>query len=175
IRKFGKVLGEFIGVQPYQNWQKAFDPLLAPGSRNYWKSHNFTEISEGAIDVTMKYVSKLPSSQCEIFFGQIGAATTRKQKNATAYSHRDAIWVCNVHGRWENAADDKKIIEWSRGFFNDAAPFASAGAYVNFLTDDEGERVRSAYGPSYQKLVKIKRKYDPENLFRMNQNISPGK
>jgi FAD/FMN-containing dehydrogenase len=175
IRKLGKVLGEFIGVQPYKNWQSAFDPLLTPGSRNYWKSHNFTEISDGAIDVTVKYISKLPSPQCEIFFGLIGAATTRKSKSATAYAHRDAIWVCNVHGRWENADDDKKVIDWARGFFKDATPFATGGAYVNFLTDDEGERVRAAYGPSYQKLVKVKRKFDPQNLFRVNQNISPAK
>lgn len=175
IRHFGQVVGEFIGVQPYKNWQQAFDPLLTPGSRNYWKSHNFTEISDGAIDVTIKYVSKLPTSQCEIFFGQIGAATTRPSKHAMAYSHRDAIWVCNVHGRWEDAADDKKVIEWARGFFNEAAQFATGGAYVNFLTDDEKDRVGAAYGSSLKKLVKVKKKYDPENLFRVNQNISPKK
>jgi len=175
IRKFGAVLGEFIGVQPYKNWQGAFDPLLAPGARNYWKSHNFTEIRDGAIDVTVKYVSKLPSPQCEIFFGLIGAATTRPAKSAMAYSHRDAIYVCNVHGRWENAADDKKCIEWARGFFKDAAPFATGGVYVNFLTEEETDRLRAAYGPGYNRLVKVKKKYDPQNLFRMNQNIAPAK
>jgi len=175
IRKFGTVLGEHIGVQPYKNWQKAFDPLLTPGARNYWKSHNFTDIRDGAIDVTVNYVSKLPSPQCEIFFGLIGGATTRPAKTAMAYSHRDAIYVCNVHGRWENPADDKKCIEWARGFFKDAAKFATGGVYVNFLTEEETDRVQAAYGPGYKKLVKAKKKYDPQNLFRVNQNIAPAK
>jgi FAD/FMN-containing dehydrogenase len=77
----------------------------------------------------------------------------------------------NVHGRWEDPADDKRCIGWARDFFHAAAPFASGRVYVDFLTADEGDRVRSAYGPSYERLARIKRKYDPNNLFRMNQNI----
>jgi FAD/FMN-containing dehydrogenase len=79
----------------------------------------------------------------------------------------------NVHGRWEHAADDKRCIAWARDFFNASAPFASGGVYVNFLTADEGDRVRSAYGPNYDRLARVKSKYDPDNLFRMNQNIRP--
>lgn len=93
--------------------------------------------------------------------------------DATAYSHRDAIYVCNVHGRWETAAEDQPCIDWARGFFRDATPFATGGVYVNFLTDDEVDRIRAAYGPGYDRLVAIKKKYDPDNLFRMNQNIRP--
>lgn len=173
IRKLGTILGEFVGMQPYTAWQKAFDPLLAPGARNYWKSHNFAELSDGAIDVAVKYVEMLPSPHCEIFFGLIGGATTRPKPEATAYCHRDAIYVCNVHGRWENAEDDQKCIDWARGFFREAAPYASGGVYVNFLTDDEPERIQSAYGQGYDRLVAIKERYDPDNLFRMNQNIRP--
>ena len=174
LRKLGPVLGEFIGMQPYTAWQQTFDPLLAPGARNYWKSHNFADLSDGAIDVAVKYVKSLPSPHCEIFFGLIGGATARPMPDATAYSHRDAVYVCNVHGRWETAAEDQKCTEWARGFFRDAAPFATGGVYVNFLTDDEPERVRAAYGPGYDRLVAAKKKYDPDNLFRMNQNIRPG-
>jgi FAD/FMN-containing dehydrogenase len=175
LRKLGTVLGEFAVMQPYTAWQQTFDPLLAPGARNYWKSHNFTDLSDGAIDVAVKYVQSLPSPHCEIFFGLIGGATTHPRPDATAYSHRDAIYVCNVHGRWETAAEDQKGTEWARGFFKDAAPYATGGVYVNFLTDDEPERVRAAYGPGYDRLVAAKNKYDPGNLFRMNQNIRPGK
>ena len=104
-------------MQPYTAWQKTFDPSLTPGARNYWKSHNFIDLSDGAIDVAVQYVQNLPSPQCEIFFGLIGGATTRPAPDATAYSHRDAIYVCNVHGRWETAAEDQKCIDWARGFF----------------------------------------------------------
>ena len=173
IRKFGTVLGEHVGVQPYRAWQKAFDPLLTPGARNYWKSHNFKELSGGAIDVVVKYVGNLPSPHCEIFFGLIGGATMRPAPEATAYSHRDALYVCNVHGRWETAAEDKKCIDWARGFFRDATPFATGGVYVNFLTDDESDRIKAAYGSGYERLAAVKQKYDPQNLFRVNQNIRP--
>ena len=175
VRHFGKSVGEFMGMQPYRNWQQAFDPLLTPGARNYWKSHNFAELSDGAIDVTLKYVAKLPSPHCEIFFGGIGGATMKPAKDATAYSHRDTLYACNVHSRWETAAEDKACIEWARGFFKDAAPFATGGVYVNFMTEDESDRVQSAYGSNYKKLAEIKQKYDPQNLFRVNQNIQPGR
>ena len=173
MRKLGTVLGEHIGVQPYTAWQQAFDPLLTPGARNYWKSHNFVELSDGAIDAAVRYAQNCPSPHGEIFFGLLGGATTRPAPDATAYSHRNAIYVCNVHSRWETAPDDKKCIDWARAFFRDAAPYATGGVYVNFLTDDESDRIKAAYGPGYDRLAAVKTKYDPENLFRMNQNIRP--
>jgi FAD/FMN-containing dehydrogenase len=173
LRKFGTPLGEHVGVQPYVAWQQAFDPLLTPGARNYWKSHNFSTLKDGLFDAVIEYIGKLPSPQCEIFFGAIGGATTRPAPDSAAYAHRDAQFVMNVHGRWENPADDKRCIGWARDFFNASAPFASGGVYVNFLTADEGDRVRSAYGPNYDRLAQVKRKYDPVNLFRVNQNIQP--
>ena len=173
LRKFGTPLGEHVGVQPYVAWQQAFDPLLTAGARNYWKSHNFSTLEDGLFDAVIAYIGKLPSPQCEIFFGAIGGATTRPAPGSAAYAHRDAKFVMNVHGRWEDPADDKLCIGWARDFFNASAPFASSGVYVNFLTADEGDRVRSAYGPNYDRLAQVKRKYDPDNLFRMNQNIEP--
>ncbi|HEV8500539.1 MAG TPA: FAD-binding oxidoreductase, partial [Casimicrobiaceae bacterium] len=173
LRKFGPALGEHIGVQPYVAWQQAFDPLLTPGARNYWKSHNFTELKDELLDKVIEYVGKLPSPECEIFFGAIGAATTRMAPDATAYAHRDARYVMNVHGRWRDAADDQHCIAWARDYFKASAPFASGGVYVNFLTAEEGDRVRAAYGPSFDRLARIKRKYDPDNLFRTNWNIKP--
>ena len=173
LRKFGTVLGEHVGVQPYVAWQQAFDPLLAPGARNYWKSHNFTTLDDRLFDAVIEYIGKLPSSQCEIFFAAIGGATARPAADACAYAHRDAQFVMNVHGRWDDAADDESGIRWARDFFNASAPYASGGVYVNFLTADEGDRVRSAYGPNYDRLVRVKRQYDPANLFSVNQNIRP--
>jgi FAD/FMN-containing dehydrogenase len=173
LRRFGTPLGEHVGVQPYVAWQQVFDPLLTAGARNYWKSHNLSMLEDGLFDVVIAYVETLPSPQCEIFIAAIGGATTRPAPDSMAYAQRDATFVMNVHSRWEDPADDERCIGWARDFFNASAPFATGGAYVNFLTADEGDRVRSAYGPNYDRLAQVKRQYDPDNLFRMNQNIAP--
>ncbi|MBZ5569021.1 MAG: FAD-binding oxidoreductase [Acidobacteriia bacterium] len=171
LRRFGDVLGEHVGAMPYTQWQQAFDPLLTPGARNYWKSHNFTELSDGALDTMIEYAGKLPSPQCEIFLGLIAGVANGVPSDATAYSSRDAKFVMNVHGRWENAAQDEKCIAWSRAFFKAAAPYASQGAYVNFMTEEESDRIASAYGGNYARLLQVKKRYDPENIFHLNQNI----
>ena len=173
LRGFGTAHGEHVGVQPYVAWQQAFDPLLARGARNYWKSHNFSKLSDGAIDAIVEYAAKLPSPHCEIFVGSIGGQTARVAADAMAYSSRDANYVMNVHGRWESAAEDERCIAWAREFFAKSQPFASGGAYINFLTEDETDRVAFAYGKGYDRLVELKKKYDPTNFFRMNQNIRP--
>jgi FAD/FMN-containing dehydrogenase len=173
LRGFGAAHGEHIGVQPYTAWQQAFDPLLARGARNYWKSHNFSRLSDGAIDTIIEYARTLPSPHCEIFIGTIGGQTARVAPEAMAYSSRDANYVMNVHGRWESAAEDQRCIGWARAFFSKSKPFASSGAYINFLTQEETDRIASAYGATYNRLVELKKKYDPTNFFQMNQNIKP--
>jgi len=173
LREFGTVLGEHIGVQPYVAWQQAFDPLLVKGARNYWKSHNFSQLNEGVIDAIVESAAKLPSPHCEIFIGTIGGQTASVAPDAMAYSNRDANYVMNVHGRWETAAEDERCIAWARDFFAKSQPFASRGAYINFLTQDETDRIAFAYGATWDRLVELKNKYDPTNLFRMNQNIKP--
>ena len=173
LRGFGDAHGEHIGAQPYVQWQQAFDPLLTPGARNYWKSHNFKELSEGALDSIIQFAGKLPTPQCEIFIGHIAGAGNRIPADAAAWGHRDTRLVLNVHGRWDDPADDKRCIAWAREFFKASAPYASAGAYVNFMTEDEADRVTAAYGSNYARLVQIKQKHDPDNVFHMNQNIKP--
>ena len=125
------------------------------------------------MDAIIEYAGKLPSPQCEIFIGHIAGAANRVAPDAMAYAHRDAKFVLNVHGRWDSPAQDAICIEWARAFFNASAPYASAGAYVNFMTEEEGNRVAAAYGSNYDRLVQIKRRYDPENVFHLNQNIKP--
>ena len=171
--KFGVPVGGHVGVQPYTAWQQAFDPLLTAGARNYWKSHNLSKLEDGLFDVVIDYANKQPSPQCEIFIAALGGATALPEPESAAYPNRDTQFVMNVHGRWEDQADDSRCVGWARNFFNDSAPFASGSVYVNFLTADEGIRVRAAYGPNYDRLVRVKREYDPDNLFRMNQNIKP--
>lgn len=173
VRAFGEPYGAHLGPMPYAMWQSAFDPLLAPGARNYWKSHNFDELPDGLLDAVLDAMASLPSPQCEIFFGQIGGKTCDVPVDATAYCGRDAKYVMNVHARWTDAGDDERCIEWARAFFQASAPFALGSVYVNFLTQDEGTRINAAYGPNYERLAAIKSRYDPTNLFRHNQNILP--
>ncbi|MFS2005104.1 FAD-binding oxidoreductase [Duganella sp. CT11-25] len=173
IGKFGQPLGMHVGAVPYAAWQQAFDPLLTPGSRNYWKSHNFTQLSDQAIDTVIRYAGNLPTPQCEIFLGLLGAQAGRPAPQETAYPHRDALYVMNVHTRWETPDEDSRCIAWAREFFTASAPYATGSVYVNFLTQDEGERVADAYGDNYRRLAQIKMKYDPDNVFRNNQNIRP--
>ena len=173
LKSFGEPYGDHIGVMPYTEWQQSFDPLLTPGSRNYWKSHNFTELTDQALDIMIEYAGTLPSPQCEIFIAHISGAANRVATDAMAYGARDTQYVLNVHARWDDVANDDICIDWSRSFFNATKPYASAGAYVNFMTEDEGGRVASAYGSNYERLVEVKRKYDPGNILHVNQNIKP--
>jgi FAD/FMN-containing dehydrogenase len=174
FRAIGKPIADVVGPAPYEAWQTAFDPLLTEGARNYWKSHAFTELGDPLIDVLVQAVRKLPSPQCEIFIAGLGGAINRVPVEATAYPHRDVHFVVNVHARWSRPEEDETCIGWARGIYDAAAPFATGGVYVNFMPDDEIQRVRSgAYGPNYDRLAKIKAQYDPKNLFRMNQNVVP--
>jgi len=172
LRDFGDPIADVIGPHPFTGWQTAFDPLLTPGARNYWKSHNFTELPDGLIDTALDYAGRLPSDQTEIFFGRLGGAVNDVAPDATAYPHRDAEYVMNVHARWETAAEDEKCVAWAREYFDASAPYATGGVYVNFVPDGESP-LAEAYGPNYERLVQLKRKYDPNNLFRLNQNIVP--
>ncbi len=172
LRKFGQPIADIVGPMPFAGFQQLFDPLLTAGARNYWKSHNFTELSDGAMDTLIDYAGKLPTPLSEIFVGHLGGAINRVKKNATAYPHRDANFVMNVHTRWEDKAADAQCIEWARKLFDATAKFATGGVYVNFISEGE-ERVPSAFGANYKKLAAIKKKYDPSNFFRTNQNIKP--
>ena len=173
VRSFGDAYGENIGVKPYAEWQQAFDPLLTRGARNYWKTHNLTELSDRALDTFIEFADKLPTSQCDIFIALISGAPNRITPDAMAYFHRDAKFVLSVHARWDDAEQDEICIAWAREFFQASAPYASAGAYVNFMTEEEGDRVAVVYGSNYERLVQLKNQYDPKNIFHLNQNIKP--
>lgn len=173
LRALGEPIADVIGMMPFAGWQTAFDPLLTPGAHNYWKSHNFAELSDGLVDTLTSNVANLPTGECEIFIGQLGGATGRVATDATAFPHRDAKFVMNVHTRWRDKADEQRSVAWARELFAEAAPYATGGVYVNFMPEDETDRVASAYGPNYARLAALKAKYDPGNLFRLNQNVAP--
>ena len=175
LRALGKPIADIIGPMPFLAWQQVLDPLLAPGMRNYWKSHSFTQLSDGAIDTLIEFGKKLPSPDCEIAFAQLGGAINGVPPAATAYPHRDLQYVVNIHTRWARPADDETCIAWARDLFDALTPHATGGVYVNFMPEEEAQRVRAgAYGANYDRLARLKAKYDSENLFRVNQNIRPG-
>lgn len=175
LRNFHKPLADLVAPHPFTVWQAVLDPLLTPGMRNYWKSHDLREVSDGLIDLLVDYARRIPDPQTEIALAQIGGAVSKVPPETTAYWHRDAQFVLNAHGRWEDPAKDSDCIAWARELFHAATPFATGGVYVNFMTQDEPERIRAAYGVNYERLGQIKSRYDPTNFFRMNQNIRPTK
>jgi len=173
LRSLGKPIADVMGPHSFVGWQSAFDPLLTPGARNYWKTHDFTALSDDAIDIFIDAVSRLPGPECEVFVAHVGGAMARVKPGATAYPFRDAHFIMNVHTRWRDAADDNACLAWARGLYDDIAPFATGSAYVNFMPEDEKDRIAKVYGDNYHRLVEAKRRWDPENRFRMNQNIDP--
>ena len=173
VLRFGDPIGSALGPTPYAGFQSAFDPLLTPGGRNYWKSNNFSALTDAALDLMITATARLPGPECEIFVAQLGGAMARVKPAATAFVGRDARYIMNVHGRWSDARDDERVRAWARRAFEDAAPHATGSGYVNFLTEDEAERVAASYGTNYPRLQALKQRFDPGNLFRMNLNIAP--
>ena len=174
LRSYGSPHGEHVGVIPFAGFQQAFDPLLTPGARNYWKSHNFASLEDGVMAEVLSAVETLPTPQTEIFIAQVGGAAARLPVESTAYPHRDAAYVLNVHTRWEDASDDRLCIDWARAFFDATAPYSTGGVYMNFVSEaTDAARVQAAYGSSYPRLQELKAKYDPDNAFRTNLNVRP--
>lgn len=173
LRALGTPIADVIAPHPFTAWQAAFDPLLTPGARNYWKSHDLDDLSPGAIDRIIGAVRALPTAECEVFIAHLGGAMTRIAAEATAWPNRRPHFVMNAHARWREPEEDAACIDWARGLFDAIAPFASGSVYVNFMPGDETDTIESAYGANYRRLAEIKRRYDPDNLFRSNQNIRP--
>lgn len=172
LKVLGQPIGDGFGAYPFSGFQQTFDPLLTSGARNYWKSHNFTELSDGLIGQLIDYAGRLPSAQSEIFIAQMGGAINRISPDATAYPHRDVEFIMNVHTRWDTADQDAACVTWAREFYAATEPFATGGVYVNFISEGD-DRVRSAYGINYDRLSQVKANYDPDNFFRLNQNVRP--
>jgi len=165
--------GEHFGMTPWPAWQSGFDALVAHGARNYWKSHHLKALSDGCVDQILSFAESLPSDECEIFIPHMEGAPSRIAADATAFSHRSTPFVLNIHTRWRNNADDERCIAWAKSFHESTDPFAQ-GVYVNFLSDEGEVRVKDAYTDAvWTKLVQLKDKYDPTNMFSMNQNIKP--
>jgi FAD/FMN-containing dehydrogenase len=171
VRTVTPSVGEHIGETPWLTWQSLFDPLAGHGARNYWKSHHLQNLSDRCIDRIVEFAGRLPSPECEIFIPHMEGTPARVADDATAYGYRHVPFVMNIHTRWQNAADDQRCMTWARAFHDSTREFAE-GVYVNFMGQEGDERVKDAYLPAvWQRLVEVKNRWDPQNVFRMNQNI----
>lgn len=176
LREFGPPLADLIRPMSYVEAQSMLDAAIPPsGFRSYWKSHFLKEIPDQAIDVIVSSFTRVPSPRTAILFQQFGGEVSRVREDATAFGHRkDGQYDFIIFSLWQNPSDDGVNISWTRELWDEMKPFSPGGVYVNNLGDDEPEgRVRAAYGPNYDRLVVLKNKYDPTNLFRLNQNINP--
>lgn len=158
---------------PFTQWQKAFDPLLTEGARNYWKSHDVAEVSDPAAGVIASAVEALPTDECEVFFGHIGGQATRFATTDTAWPNRSSHFAVNAHTRWRDPADDGRCVAWARRLYDALTPHAMGSRYVNSIAKGDGGDIRELYGENFERLASIKAAVDPQNLFRANINIVP--
>lgn len=172
LKAFGPPVMDMMGPLPYVALQQANDPSAPAGMQNYWKAAFLQELSDETIDAMIEYATHATSPLSMIHIHQLGGAMNRVAADATAFGHRDGGFVVNIIGAWLAPGDNEKHIDWARSLFAALQP-VTGGAYINFLGDEGEARVRSAYGPNYERLVALKNKYDPTNLFRLNQNIPP--
>ncbi len=172
LREFGEPIADAVAPTPYVAAQRAVDDLYAKGLRNYWKSHNFVDLSDAALDTIVEYARRLPTPQSDLLISHLGGIINDTAQDGTAYPHRDISFVVTPGGRWEDPAQDEAPIAWVRECFDALTEDATGGSYVNFVAEGAG-REREAFGPNYNRLVELKNKYDPTNFFRLNQNIIP--
>jgi FAD/FMN-containing dehydrogenase len=175
LRASGPLLADQLGPIPYTALQSIPENFNPPGMRNYWKSDYLTQLSDDAIDLLVEEYPSVPAPYTHVIIEQMGGAVSRIREDDTAVSHRDARYNAAIIGMWAEPAEDERTIGWVRRLWESLRPFTSGGVYVNYQMADEGEdRLRGAYGPEkYERLVALKDKYDPTNLFRLNQNIRP--
>ncbi len=175
IKEFGPPAVDMIGLMPYTAVQTMFDAGTPPGNRNYWRSNFLNEISDEVIDVILANADGLPSNAYSfLFFEHMEGAVARVDVRDTAFANRDAKYNFSIFSAWTDRAEDDRYITWTRAFGDAMKTLATGAGYVNYMTGDEGTaRVRATYGINYDRLIAVKRKYDPTNFFSGNQNITP--
>lgn len=173
LRRFGAPLADLVVPMSYTALQSASDASYPDGQRNYWKSHYVDEITDDGIALLMEHAPRMPSALSSFYFQHLGGAIGRPGPDAAAFGHRDAVFDFNILAVWQDAAEDGENIAWARDLHAAMQPHAT-GVYVNNLGVEGADRVRAAYAPAtYARLVALKDRYDPENVFRLNQNVVP--
>lgn len=163
---------DLVGLRPYAEFQRMIDD--PPGLRNYWSGDYLQALPDAAIEIFAEQSGRMPSpSACQSILFPWGGAVARATAEDTPMAQREARWVSHPFALWENPADDAAHIDWAREITAALKPFTSGGVYLNFIGDEGAERVRAAFGDSYERLAQIKAVYDPDNFFHRNQNIRP--
>jgi FAD/FMN-containing dehydrogenase len=173
VRSFRKPAFEFFVPMPMPMLQSMFDGLYPPGLQWYWKADFVNQLSDEAIAKHVQHGSKLPNMFSTMHMYPINGAAHRVSNSETPWSYRDAQWSQVIVGVDPDPANRDAITEWARNYYNDLHPYGAGGAYVNFMMDEGEDRIRATYRGNYDRLAAIKAKYDPENFFRVNQNIRP--
>lgn len=174
IKDFGPPIVDALGPMPYTAQQSMLDAGFPKGERVYWKSTFLTGLSEEAMDFIVEHGSRLPTPASAIVVEHFHGAVNRVGPDETAFPERGAAFNVALVGSCSDEADQERCRTWVRGVYDALQPFSTGGVYVNYLgVDDDAERVLAAFGTNYERLAGIKQKFDPDNLFRANQNISP--
>lgn len=174
LRSWGSPLMDTIDVLPYPQMNTLLDDGTPRGARNYWKAAFVTELSDEVIELVADAFRRTPSPLNQIIVEHLHGAVSRVAPTATAYPHRGPGYSVGIIGQWLEATDDEANVTWVQETFGALQPHLDGTVYVNYLDTDEMDRGRAAYGPNWDRLVELKGRYDPSNLFRMNVNISPG-
>jgi FAD/FMN-containing dehydrogenase len=173
LRGFGSPAADMIERIPYSVMNTGVDWLSPKGTLRYWKSAFFAELSDGAVDVMTTAFEHAPSELCALVIEDFHGAVTRAAPTATAYPHREPGYNLFLISQWTDAADTERCVDWARETFETLSPHMADRSYTNYLSADDYDRVRQAYGPNHGRLVELKRRHDPDNLFRLNHNIDP--
>jgi len=173
IRAFKAPALDFAGPLPHPALQGMFDPIYPTGLQWYWRADFLRDLSDEAIAKHIKFANELPTMQSSMHIYPINGAASRVSNKDTAWSYRDAAFAMVIFGVDPDPANKDKITSWTKQYYDAVHPYSAGGAYVNFMMDEGEERVKASYGNNYERLVEIKNKYDPNNLFRVNQNIKP--
>jgi FAD/FMN-containing dehydrogenase len=167
------VVAEHVGPMPYPALNSAFDALVPPGLQHYWKANFVTELNDQAIQAHLEHGPKVPAVNSTVHIYPINGACHRVAPDATAFAYRDATFANVIAGMWPDPTQNEANIQWVRDYYDATAPLSEEGGYVNFMAGDDQDRIKANYKGNYERLVEIKRKYDPGNLFHLNQNIKP--
>ncbi len=173
LREVAPVFAEHVGPVPYHALNSAFDALHGPGLQHYWKANFVTELTDEAIAAHLRYGPKAPAVNTAVHIYPINGAVHRVGASDTAFAYRDASFATVIAGMWPDPADNESSIQWVRDYYDATAPHSEEGGYINFMADDDQSRIRANYKGNYDRLVEVKRTYDPGNLFHLNQNIAP--
>ena len=173
VRCLGNPLLDHVGLVPFPVAQSIFDPLFTPGLQWYWRADNFTELSDEAIARHAELGPTIPTMLSTMHLYPVNGAARRVGKNDTAYSHREALFSEVIVGVDPDPANAEKISMWCKRYWEALHPYSAGGAYVNFMMEEGQERVQATYRDNFDRLASIKKKYDPGNFFRVNQNIRP--